>query len=78
MLRLRTREGVTLRAKTHAGLVVAMRKQQWHSVPGKGRYMRQVKDRVYELTGKVVRVSSPTDFLTDLVALGLVTVMLES
>lgn len=65
-MKILTSDGAVFDAKTAAGIVAAMRKDDWGAPPKKLEYMVETAERVEMITGSVIRTSNPVDFLIDL------------
>lgn len=74
MMIIKTTGGDIFRGKDAKGVVRAMKQTQWNAPDAKRDYIKQVADRVEQMTG--VRPRRGADkFLSDLAGLGLVTVV---
>lgn len=72
MKQITTNDGAIFRAVTDAGIVSKMRQDMWTAPDLKRDYMEQVGESVARQFGKIIRIDTPSAFLTDLASVGLI------
>jgi hypothetical protein len=71
-MKIRTNDGATFEGRSAKQIVSRMRRDQWNAPELKQEYMEQVSNRVAQMYGHIVHITSAQEFLRGLEEAGLI------